>query len=46
VNLCRISGRVPDLQPAMKTVHDVTTGSAEHGDDVPLILQPHADIAV
>jgi len=43
VNLCRISGRAVELQPATKTVHDVT---ADHADDVSLILQPIAIIEV
>jgi len=43
VNLCRISGRVIDLQPASKTAHDLT---ADHAEDTPLILQSHTDIEV
>jgi len=45
VNLCRMSGRAPDLLPAMKTGHDIT-GTADHADDVPIILQPHTEVEV
>jgi len=43
VNLCCISGRAPDLLPAMKNVHDIT-GTADHADDVPIILQAHVEV--
>jgi ornithine decarboxylase len=43
INLCRLSGRSPDL-PMMKTAHDMTT--ADHCDDVPIILQPHGEVEV